>query len=121
MKIVNYVDVTPEEYGHGITKRDVITADEAPTFHMRVFELPPGVGHPPHSHPFEHEVIVLSGQGIWTDGQKEYQTKRGDCMYIASSEKHGVTNNGKEVFRIACLIPVLATCRAEDIEECFPL
>ena len=36
--------------------------DNAPTFAMRVFELDKAGHTPYHSHPFEHEVIVLNGQ-----------------------------------------------------------
>ena len=43
-------------------------ADGAATFAMRVFELA-GDGHTPfHTHPFEHEVVILEGEiGIVTE------------------------------------------------------
>ncbi|HEY5765719.1 MAG TPA: cupin domain-containing protein, partial [Candidatus Deferrimicrobiaceae bacterium] len=45
----------------------------APTFTMRHFEVAPGGSTPYHSHPWEHEVYVLSGKGIARrpDGQSE--------------------------------------------------
>ena len=48
----------------GVWIRWLIGEDSgAPNFFLRLFEVEPG-GHTPfHSHPFEHEVYVLSGEG----------------------------------------------------------
>ena len=38
--------------------------NETPTFEMRYFEVPKGLGGEEESHPFEHEVFVLKGEGV---------------------------------------------------------
>ena len=64
MKVSNYRDSQPTEEVQGVLKREVITAsDGAPHFCMRVFEVEPGSSTPSHSHPWEHEVFILSGKG----------------------------------------------------------
>ena len=40
--------------------------DGAENFAMRMFELEPGGHTPLHTHPQEHEVFVLEGQGTLT-------------------------------------------------------
>jgi quercetin dioxygenase-like cupin family protein len=46
--------------------------DGAPNFYLRMFRVEKGGYTPYHSHPYEHEVYVLSGSGIVKIDSKEY-------------------------------------------------
>ena len=100
MKVSNYLETEPTEEVPGALKREVITEkDGAPNFAMRVIEVKPGGSSPSHSHPWEHEVFVLSGQGVVEGEQGESEIKKESVVYIAPDEKHCFVNNGNEPLR----------------------
>jgi quercetin dioxygenase-like cupin family protein len=100
MKVSNYLETEPTEEVPGALKREVITEkDGAPNFAMRVIEVKPGGSSPFHSHPWEHEVFILSGQGVVNGEQGESQIKQESVIYIAPDEKHCFVNNGNEPLR----------------------
>ena len=107
MKVSNYVDTKPAEEVAGVFKREVITAkDGAPNFCMRVFEVEPGSSTPNHSHPWEHEVFILSGQGVVRGNEGESAIGTGSVVFIAPDEQHCFVNTGNQVLRFICLIPL---------------
>ncbi|QDU62504.1 Cupin domain protein [Planctomycetes bacterium Pan216] len=79
--------------------------DGAPNFVMRQFEVAPGGETPHHSHPYEHEVFVLSGEGVVLEGNEERPLRGGDCVYVASGEVHQFRNTGGEAMKFLCLVP----------------
>ena len=95
----------------GITVRVLMGENVgAPTFTMRHFEIAPG-GHTPfHSHPWEHEVYILSGKGIARrkDGQSEVGP--GSFVYVPPDEEHNFENAGTEPFAFLCVIPAEKFC-----------
>ena len=100
MKVSNYLETEPTEEVPGALKREVITEkDGAPNFAMRVIEVVPGGSSPSHSHPWEHEVFILSGQGVVNGEQGESQIKKESVIYIAPDEKHCFVNKGNEPLR----------------------
>jgi quercetin dioxygenase-like cupin family protein len=100
MKVSNYLEHEPTEEVPGALKREVITEkDGAPNFAMRVIEVKPGGSSPSHSHPWEHEVFILSGQGVVKGEQGESQIKKESVIYIAPDEQHCFVNNGNEPLR----------------------
>jgi quercetin dioxygenase-like cupin family protein len=81
--------------------------DSAPTFAMRVFELAGG-GHTPfHTHPFEHEMIILEGKiGIVTE-EGTIPLAVGDMLLVTPDEKHQFRNlSADKRARLICLVPV---------------
>jgi len=83
MKIVSYQDVTPVLYGEKIEKRVLIGPKQgAPTFVMRVFDLPPGTSSPYHTHDWEHEVFILSGEGVVVNAEGKTPVKPYDAILI---------------------------------------
>lgn len=82
-------------------------ADQAPTFAMRIFELSPG-GHTPfHSHPFEHEVLVLNGKIGLVSEEGTNELGAEDAVLITPGEQHQFRNlSAKEAARFQCLVPV---------------
>ncbi len=113
MKVCNYLEAQSIQELPGVVKREVITADDgAPNFCMRIFELEPGSSTPHHSHPWEHEVFVLSGRGMVTGEQKETLIARDSVVFVPPDEKHCFVNNGNEPLRFICLIPISKSCSA---------
>ncbi|MBC8379185.1 MAG: cupin domain-containing protein [Planctomycetes bacterium] len=82
-------------------------ADGAPTFAMRVFELAPA-GHTPfHTHPFEHEAIILDGDIAAVTENGEIPLDKGDVLLIAPDEKHQFKNRSDiQPASFMCLVPV---------------
>ena len=77
----------------------------APNFAMREFEVEAGGFTPKHSHPYEHEVYVLSGQGVILEGDSEHPIQAGDVIYVAPDDIHQFKNTGSDSLRFLCLIP----------------
>lgn len=95
--------------------------DGAPTFAMRQFEVAPGGFTPRHNHPYEHEVYVLTGQGIVMEGDKEHPLVAGSVVYVAPDEVHQFKNTGDSPLRFLCLIPNSANAKAMTVApECGP-
>src|SRR5262245_23875896 len=66
----------------------------APNFAMRQFEVAPGGYTPRHSHPYEHEVFVLEGNGVVYEGDKEHRLSAGDVVFVVPGEVHQFCNTG---------------------------
>jgi quercetin dioxygenase-like cupin family protein len=110
MKVFNYETVKSndvEDSGASNVKvRWLITKDMgAPNFAMRLFEVEQGGFSPLHTHPWEHEVFILEGEGIVTDGKKATPLKPNDVVYTAPDEWHQFKNTGKNTFKFLCLVP----------------
>lgn len=111
MLIRNYQDTPVISYGGNIEKRVVIGPQQgAPTFVMRIFDLPPGTASPWHQHDWEHEVFVLAGSGLAISNEDETVVGPGDAIFIPPNEMHCLKNNGQDAFRFMCLVPL----RGED-------
>jgi quercetin dioxygenase-like cupin family protein len=110
MKKSYYRDVRPDQAGEdgasGLTVRWVISEkDGAPNFSMRVMEIEPGGHSPFHSHPWEHEVFVLKGEGVLMQGETAVSIAEGDVIFIAPGERHQLTNPCEGNLEFICLIP----------------
>ena len=81
--------------------------DKAPTFAMRIFELEPGGHTPYHSHPFEHEVVILSGDIVVVGEQGPQSLKPEQMLLIGPNEKHQFKNPSvTQIARFMCLVPI---------------
>lgn len=109
MKIHNYRQVQGMTAAPGVTMRVVAgTAEGAPTFAMRVFDIQPGSATPFHTHPWEHEIFVLAGKGVARrGGGKETALAEGDAVMVPPNEQHSFLNAGKDIFRIICCVPLV--------------
>jgi quercetin dioxygenase-like cupin family protein len=102
----DYRDVAAEDALEGVNMRVVIGPEQgAPVFNMRVFEVLPGYNTPHHSHSWEHEVFVLSGQGIVKTEQGDQSLVDGTTVFVPGGEMHQFQNTGDEVLRFICLVP----------------
>ena len=84
--------------------------EKAPTFHMREFEVAPGGHTPHHAHDFEHEILVLSGNGVAKSEQGDWPMAGSDVIFVPAKEKHQFINAGNEPLRFICLIPAPCDC-----------
>jgi quercetin dioxygenase-like cupin family protein len=105
MKVLDYSDVQPDREVPGVALRTVISPEDAPRFSMRVLEVEPGASTPFHSHWWEHEVFILSGQGKVRGQQREHELQPNNVVYVGENEEHCFTNIGREVLRFVCCIP----------------
>jgi len=84
-------------------------ADSAPNFAMRRFAVEPGGFTPHHSHPYEHEIYVLRGEGEVLEGDQPHPLRAGDVVYVAPNDVHQFRNTGDAPLEFLCLIPNSAT------------
>jgi len=111
MQVRNYKDVPVVPYAGGIAKRVMLGPKQgAPTFVMRIFDLPPGLSSPWHQHDWEHEVYVLAGKGVAVSKDGETPIHRGDAIFLPPDQMHCLKNTGRGVLRFMCLVPL----RGED-------
>jgi quercetin dioxygenase-like cupin family protein len=109
MKIFNYATVEAKKAEccpSNVKVRWLITKEMgAENFAMRLFELGPCANTPLHSHPWEHEVFILEGEGVVFDGEKATPFKADDAVFVPPDERHQFRNTGEKSLRFLCLIP----------------
>ena len=87
--------------------------DQAPNFAMRHFSIEPDGCTPMHQHDWEHEVMILCGDGeLECDGDVSSISK-GDWIYIESNQLHQFRNTGDSQLEFLCIVPVESDCGAE--------
>lgn len=110
MKVFTYKSVKLEdvhEDSKGLKVRWLLTEkDGVENFAMRLFEMEPEGNTPLHSHPWEHEVFILKGEGIVVGGEEEKKFSRGDVIFIPKDEEHQFRNQSRKMVKFLCLIPI---------------
>ena len=98
---VSKVEDAPGKEGHGgAVMHEVITdKDGATNFAMRVIEVKSGSSTPSHSHPWEHEVLILSGRAIVKGEKGEAEIAKDSVVYIPPNEHHNFESIGDEPLR----------------------
>jgi quercetin dioxygenase-like cupin family protein len=108
MKVHNFRDVTGIEAAPGVLMHVMAGTEEgAPTFVMRLFEIAPGSATPHHSHPWEHELFLVSGQGSLRSGDHRTPLKEGDAALVLPDELHSIVNAGRDTLRVICIVPLV--------------
>jgi quercetin dioxygenase-like cupin family protein len=110
MKIIHYSEAearyidTPS--ASKVTGRVVIgQSDGAQRFCMRVFELGANGHTPLHTHEWEHEIFVQSGEGkVWRGGDW-VDIRTGSVIFVPPGEEHQMKNTGESPLTFVCLIP----------------
>ncbi len=109
MNVFHYDEVEAEVAEGGAYKtklRWLITKEiGAENFAMRFFEIEPKGYSPLHTHPWEHEVFILEGEGDVFDGKKSLHFRSGDAVFVPSNEVHQFRNTENETLKFLCLIP----------------
>jgi quercetin dioxygenase-like cupin family protein len=110
MKIIKYTDIKPVLFdggpAKGIAGRVVIGKnDGAKNFCMRIFEASPSGFTPRHSHAWEHEIFIHSGNGEVYSNGNWIPVSAGSVVFIPGGEDHQIRNTGTDKLVFACLIP----------------
>ena len=95
--------------GKGVRMQVLIGPEEAPNFLMRRFVIEPGGSMPKHTNQVEHEQFVLQGRARIGIGDKVYEVRPGDVVFIPAGVVHWYENVGEEPFVFLCMVP-----KAED-------
>ncbi len=77
----------------------------APNYVSRIIEIDPGAATGYHTHPWEHEVVVLEGNGTVRDSGGTAPLEAGTCVYVEPGEEHQFLNTGASLLRFVCVIP----------------
>ena len=85
-------------------------AEGATNFHMRHFEVEPGGYTPHHQHNYEHEILILKGEGLAQSEQGERPFRAGDVIWVPANEMHQFRNTGGMPLEFICLIPAPEQC-----------
>ena len=108
MIVSSYLETKAVQELPRVVKREVACADKgASNFCMRIFDVEPGSSTPSHEHPWEHEIYVLSGQGVAVGEQEKTPIAKDSVVFIPADEHHCIINNGSEVLRFICVIPIV--------------
>ncbi|MGQ9552198.1 MAG: cupin domain-containing protein [Candidatus Bathycorpusculaceae bacterium] len=109
MKLFHYENVMAEDAEEGASKMKVrwlvTKAVGAENFAMRMFEMEAGGYSPLHSHPWEHEVFILEGEGIVVGEEGEKRFRAGDVVFVPPGEKHQFRNDGPKLVKFLCVVP----------------
>jgi quercetin dioxygenase-like cupin family protein len=95
-------------------------ADGARNFHMRHFEVAPGGFTPHHKHDYEHEILILRGQGVAKSEQGDRAFRAGDVIWVQPNEMHQFQNTANEPLEFICLIPAPQDCAAAPAQTGAP-
>jgi len=90
----------------GTTIRWLVSGKEgAPNFYMRLFEVGPGGHTPYHSHPGEHEIFILEGEGRLNSERGPYELRPGVSAFVPEGEMHQFENTGDRPLKFLCIVP----------------
>ena len=97
------------EGAEGVEIRWLISKEDgAENFCMRMFEIQPGGHTPLHTHPHEHEVFAIEGDGVFVYEGKEHKFGAEYVVFVPGGKEHCFKNIGESVLRMLCLIPASA-------------
>jgi len=82
----------------------------APSFSMRRFTVEPGGHTPLHHHNYEHEIVVLSGEGEAESAAGPRPIREGDVLYVPANETHQFRNSGPRPLVFLCFVPGQFDC-----------
>lgn len=85
----------------GITHRN-----GARNYSMRYIKVKKGGSTPEHSHYYEHEIYIISGEGsVYVDGIKE-DFGPSDFIFIPGGKIHRI--DAKKEIKMICVVPIVA-------------
>jgi quercetin dioxygenase-like cupin family protein len=91
----------------GVSKRTLIGKDHgAENFYLRRFQIQAHGHTPRHTHPWEHEIYILSGSGtVYVEGEQK-ELSQGMAVLIPSGVEHQL-KTGPEHLEFLCVIPAV--------------
>ncbi len=118
MKVRNYTEVLPDTDLPDGALRTAITAEEAPRFSMRGFEVAIGSSKPLHTHEWEREVFVLSESGQVYGDEGERPLSVNDVVIVPPGEEHRFTSTGDGICCFICCILNSAQSAPVESTDC---
>ena len=95
----------------GVTMKLLVgQSDGAPTFAMRHFSVEASGCTPLHQHDWEHEVLVLSGNGELECAGVVSPITSGDSIFVPANDLHQFRNLSQESLEFICIVPVESAC-----------
>lgn len=112
MELKRVKDIPSEEVtffgSSGTSIQWLWSKEEAPHFALRRFTIKPGGEIGLHDHLEEHEIFILSGEGIvFNESREEIKVQPGDTLYVPPQEPHGYKNTSQSDLIFLCIIPIL--------------
>jgi len=106
MRIISYKEVEAEE-AEGSCKLKIrwLNNEGSRNFAVRHIEIESNGYSPCHSHPWEHEIFVLEGNGTALGEKGAESISVGDLISIPGEEIHQIKNTGRSTLKILCMIP----------------
>ena len=97
---------TTEKYP-GVKWKFLIDADftKSSGLSLGFAEIAPGGDLILHYHSPAEIYVITDGKGTLNKSGELEEIKKGDVVYIAENEKHGLKNNGKEVLKFYWIFP----------------
>ena len=107
MKVSHYSDIDTVEDIKGVSRRDVLTADDGVTVVcMQIIEISPHASTASHYHPWEHELFIVSGKGLAVGDEGSIPIDQGTIVFIPANEPHCFVNTASDTLRFVCVEPV---------------
>ncbi|MEA4910086.1 MAG: cupin domain-containing protein [Chloroflexi bacterium] len=105
VKHIDQIETTNIPNGTGVTRKMLISLEEAPNFAMRCFTIQAGGRMPNHTNTVEHEQYVIGGRAQVGIGDEVFEVQKGNVVYIPAGVPHWYTTLGEEPFEFICLVP----------------
>lgn len=110
VRIGKAYDIEPQlidnEKAKRVQKRVLIgRAMGAENFIMRLFTVEEGGHSPFHSHDWEHEVYIVSGEATVVKEDSKEVVTAGSFVFVPSNVLHQFKNTGKGNLEFICVIP----------------
>lgn len=107
MKVSRYTDAKPASEVEGVSRREVLTADDGATYvNMQIVEITTHASTPTHHHQWEHEIFIVSGKGIVVGEHGSTPIAEGNVVFIPAGETHCFVNTGDETLRYINVEPL---------------
>jgi quercetin dioxygenase-like cupin family protein len=107
IKGINEIPEEKVDAGKDTYRQVLIGSDQGPNFAMRRFVIKPGGSMPRHTNTVEHEQFVLNGRAKICIGDKVYEAKKNDVVFIPAGTPHWYQVEGDESFEFLCIVPNL--------------
>ena len=111
IKVGKSLDVTAITYDDGETVRKtekrllISPADGETRFAMRLFTIEADGHTPYHTHPWEHQVFFVAGQGEVRFNGGSKAVEPGDYAFVSPMDEHQFVNTGQNPLQFICVVP----------------
>jgi quercetin dioxygenase-like cupin family protein len=105
IKNIDDIETVKIKAGKKSYRQILISEEEAPNFAMRRFIIEPGGEIPNHTNSVEHEQYILNGSARIGIGEKTFEVKKNDAVFIPADVPHWYKTLGDVPFEFICVVP----------------